>query len=103
MRYITNSLTLIASFLSIYLEEQFLSDYRTQIIGLLIISYFAVTFFRRKYSKDKTGESFSSASDIFIVNTIVMLLIIATGDIYSPVFFLAYFLCFGITFILEPV
>lgn len=103
MRYITNSLTLIASFLSIYLEEKFLSDYRTQIIGVLIIAYFAVTFLRRKYSKDKTGESFSSASDIFIVNTIVILLIIASGGLSSPVFFLVYFLCFGITFVFEPI
>ncbi|HSW97641.1 MAG TPA: hypothetical protein VLF89_07495 [Candidatus Saccharimonadales bacterium] len=103
MRYISNSLTLIFSFICIYLEEQFLSDYRTQIIGILIISYFAITFLRRKYAKDKTGETFSSSSDIFIVNTIVILLIIATGNIYSPVFFLAYFLCFGITFIFEPI
>lgn len=103
MRYLTNSLTLIISFLCIFLEEHYLSDYRSQIIGLLIITYFVVTFLRRKYSKNKTEESFSSSTDIFIVNTIVMLLIIATGNIYSPVFFLAYFLCFGITFILEPI
>jgi hypothetical protein len=103
MRYVTNSLTLIFSFICIYLEEQYLSDYRSQIIGLLILAYFALTFLRRKYVKDKIGETFNSSSDIFIVNTIVMLLIIATGDIYSPVFFLAYFLCFGITFIFEPI
>ncbi len=101
MRYITNSLTLILSFIAIYLEEQFLSDYRLQIIGLLIIIYFVITFLRRKYQKN--AENFSSASDIFIVNAVVILLIIATDGINSPIFFLLYFLCFGITFIFEPV
>jgi hypothetical protein len=101
MRYITNSLTIILSFLAVFLEEQFLSDYRIQIIGLLILFYFVITFFRRKYQKN--SENFSSASDIFIINTTVILLIIATGSIYSPIFFLTYFLCFGITFIFEPI
>lgn len=100
MRYLTNSLILISSFLAVFLEEQFASDYRTQIIGLLIIAYFVITFLRRKYKKDK--ENFSSASDIFIINSVVILLIIATGSLYSPIFFLLYFLCFGITFIFEP-
>jgi len=103
MRYVTNSLTLILSFIAIYLEEQFLSDYRIQIIGLLILIYFALNFLRRKYNKDKSNEGLNSARDIFIINTVVILLIIVTGDIYSPVFFLAYFLCFGITFIFEPI
>src|SRR5437660_1507386 len=101
MRYITNSFTVIASFLGIYLEEQYLSDYRTQIIGLLVIMYFVVSFFRRKSKKDK--ENFNSGLDIFIVNTIVILLVIMTGNLYSPIFFLVYFLCFGITFVFEPI
>jgi hypothetical protein len=101
MRYITNSITLIASFLAIYLEEQFVSDYRAQIIGLLIIAYFLISFLRRKYKKEK--DNFSSGGDIFIINTIVILLVISTGSLYSPIYFLVYFLCFGITFIFEPI
>src|SRR5579859_320049 len=105
MRYLTNFLILICSFLSILLEEHYLSDYRTQIIGLLILSYFAITFLRRKYQKNTalSVEGFSSQSDIFIISTIILLLIIQTGSLYSPVFFLVYFLCFGITFVFEPI
>lgn len=103
MRYLTNSLILILSFIAIYLEEMYLSDYRSQIIGVLVLAYFLITFFRRKYSKTKPEEQFNSASDIFIINSIIILLIITTGNIYSPVFFLIYFLCFGITFIFEPI
>lgn len=101
MRYLTNSLILVSSFILIYIEEQFLSDYRAQIIGLLIIGYFAVAFLRNKYQHDL--QTFNHASDIFIVNSVVLLLIIATGSLYSPIFFLLYFLCFGITFIFEPI
>ena len=101
MRYITNSLTLILSFIFIYLEEQFVSDYRPQIIGLLILVYFVLAFIRNKYYKDR--QTFNHGSDIFIVNSVVLLLVLATGSLYSPIFFLLYFLCFGITFIFEPI
>lgn len=101
MRYLTNSLTLIFSFFAIFLEEKSLSDYRTQIIGLLIIVYFLIRFIRSKDKKKK--ENFSTGADIFIINTIVILLIITTGGLYSPIFSIVYFVCFGITFIFEPI
>src|SRR5258708_36504137 len=101
MRYITNSLILVLSFVFIYLEEQFFSDYRAQIIALLIIGYFILAFVRNKYQHDP--QTFSHGSDIFIVNSVVILLVLATGSLYSPIFFLLYFLCFGITFIFEPI
>lgn len=99
MRYVTNSLTLIFSFFIIFWEEMKISEYRLQIIGLGILAYFFINFLRRKYKK----ENFINSSDIFIVNTIVILLVIATGNASSPVFFLVYFLSFGITFVFEPI
>jgi predicted membrane protein len=39
---------------------------------------------------------------IFILNTIILLLIFATGNISSSLFFLLYFLGFGIAFVFEP-
>src|SRR5258708_3047547 len=99
MKYITNSFIIIISFIGVFLEEHFLSDYRSYIIGLLILIYVAITVFRHKYQR--TVENLNSGSDIFIVNAIVILLIVATGNIYSPLFFLIYFLCFGITFIFD--
>ena len=41
-------------------------------------------------------------ADIFILNTVVLLLILITGALSSPLYFLIYFLAFGITFIFEP-
>ena len=101
MRYIIQSITLILSFLTIFLAEQYASDYLTEIIGILIITYFAILFLRTKYRKN--NKSFGNQIDIFLVNTIVILLIFITGSIYSPIFFLSYFLCFGIIFIFEPI
>ncbi len=39
---------------------------------------------------------------IFILNTIILLLVFATGSISSSLFFLLYFLGFGIAFVFEP-
>lgn len=39
---------------------------------------------------------------IFILNTVILLLIFSTGALNSPVFFLLYFLGFGIAFVFEP-
>jgi hypothetical protein len=39
---------------------------------------------------------------IFILNTIILLLIFSTGSLNSLVFFLLYFLGFGIAFVFEP-
>ncbi|GIW62060.1 MAG: hypothetical protein KatS3mg089_0912 [Patescibacteria group bacterium] len=40
--------------------------------------------------------------NIFILNTIVFLLIFSTGSLKSPLFFLLYFISFGIAFVLLP-
>lgn len=40
--------------------------------------------------------------NIFILNTIILLLIFSTGGFQSSLFFLLYFLCFGIAFVLMP-
>jgi hypothetical protein len=39
---------------------------------------------------------------IFILNTVIFLLIFSTGSLNSPLFFLLYFLGFGIAFVFEP-
>ena len=39
---------------------------------------------------------------IFLLNTVILLLIFSTGGINSVLFFLLYFLCFGIAFVFEP-
>lgn len=39
---------------------------------------------------------------IFLLNTVIFLLIFSTGSIDSGLFFLLYFLGFGIAFVFEP-
>ena len=39
---------------------------------------------------------------IFILNSLIFILIFSTGSINSPLFFLLYFLGFGVAFVFEP-
>jgi|SRR5579871_3357022 len=107
MKLILQSIVLGISFFAVFIEQQFFSDYQIQIIALLIVAYFGITLLRRKFGKQKEHthdleDGLNTSLDIFIFNAILMLLIIQTGALYSPIFFLVYFLCFGITFIFEP-
>jgi len=101
MKFLYHCLVLIASFLAIFIWNATpAADYTIQALAVLVIVYLLITFIRRK--KHKAMEGFGGSSDIFILNTGIFLLVFATGDIYSPLFFLLYFLGFGITFIFEP-
>src|SRR5260221_1996324 len=76
------------------------SDFTIQALAALVILYILITVIRRK--KHPEIGNFGTTTDIFILNTAILLLISTTGQIYSPLFFLLYFLGFGITFIFEP-
>lgn len=102
MKLFGQILVMLASFTLIFLADQgFLSDYRIQLSGVLIVYYFVLSYLRRKNPQQK--NNLGGTADIFILNTILLLLILITGRLYSPLFFLLYFLCFGITFIFEPI
>jgi hypothetical protein len=101
MKFLWHCVILIASFGFVFLwNVSPASDYTIQALAVLVILYILITLVRRK--RHKAMENFGGASDIFILNTAIFLLVFATGDIYSPLFFLLYFLGFGITFIFEP-
>jgi len=100
MRFIYHSGTLILSFLLIFLWQQtFLVSYNIQTLAILIIFYGLFHLFRRR----RNVSSYNGGMlDVFILNTVIFLLIFATGGLTSWFFFLLYFLGFGITFIFEP-
>lgn len=77
-----------------------LSSYTIPIIGLLVFGYLLISYIRKRFFNNKLG--FKSWIDIIILNTVILLLIQSTGELYSPLFFLLYFLGFGITFVFEP-
>lgn len=100
MKLLVHAITLLLSFSLVFVWEQTpLADYTIQVLAALVVVYILMTLIRRK--KHPT-ENFGGAVDIFILNTTIFLLISLTGNLYSPLFFLLYFLGFGITFIFEP-
>lgn len=99
MKLLTHGLVLLVSFGLVFVWEQSGADtYTIQAVAALVAVYLVLTFIRRKRHQI---ENFGVA-DIFILNTAIFLLIYTTGNIYSPLYFLLYFLGFGITFIFEP-
>lgn len=101
MKFIFHCFVLIASFLVIFVWNiSPASDYTIQALAVLVLIYLGITLYRRR--RHKAMENFGGSSDIFILNTGIFLLVSITGMIYSPLYFLLYFLGFGITFIFEP-
>ncbi len=75
-----------------------LSFYTLQLIALLILIYFVKNIARRPQpATDKLKYL-----DSIILTMVVLLLIFSTGGLGSPLFFLTYFLLFGISFLFQP-
>lgn len=101
MKIISQSLVLVLSFLFVFVYEiSPLSDFSTQVLGLLVILYLLVGM--RKKGKGFLSMGGEGPWGIFILNSLIFVLIFSTGSINSPLFFLLYFLCFGISFVFEP-
>lgn len=101
MKVISQSLVLIASFVIVYLWQlTSLSEFTVPFLGLLIAVFLMV-------SARKKGKGFLTLGGgplgIFLLTTLILLLIFSTEGINSPLFFLLYFLGFGIAFVFEPV
>ncbi len=101
MKFLYHSILLIIAFAVIFgWSQTILTNYTIQFLAFLIVTYFVSSFIRRKRKKD--SPQFGADSDIILLTIAIFLTITITGDIYSPLFFLLYFLGFGITFIFQP-
>ena len=101
MKLISQSLVLILSFIFIFIFEMTpLSSLSTQILGLLVLFYFISSL--RKRGKGFLSMGGEGPWGIFILNSLIFILIFSTGSINSPLFFLLYFLGFGVAFVFEP-
>lgn len=71
------------------------------ILGFLAGASLIYAFFRKKIKKH--SEAFiGSNKEIFTILVFVLLVVFLTGGIGSNLFFLTYFLIFGVTFVFEP-
>lgn len=74
--------------------------YNLTLIAFLIICYFII------HAISKKGVGFvylyRTLFDVFILSLITFLLVFSTGGLSSPIFFLLYFLLFGVALLLEP-
>ena len=101
MQLIIQAFVLILSFVLVYVWEQTsLADYTIQTLALLVLVYLLISL--RKRGKGFLTMGGDGPWGIFILNSIILLLIFGTGSISSPVFFLLYFLGFGIAFVFDP-
>lgn len=93
-------LTATIAFSFFWTRSLTLPFYSLTLIGFLIICYFLIRVMAKK------GRGFiylyKTLFDVFILSLITFLLIFSTGALYSPVFFLIYFLLFGVALLLEP-
>lgn len=101
MKLVKQALMLIASFLLVFIwQSTFFSQYTVPILGALIFFYLIFSFKRKGRGFLNLGGD--SPWIIFILNTLILLLIFTTEGISSPIFFLLYFLGFGVAFVFEP-
>lgn len=101
MKLFNQSLVIILSTLILFVlvttESIFYAPY---ILGIFFVSAIIYGIIKRRR---KHPEVFSANNlEIFTIMTSVLLIVFLTGGIKSPIFFLTYFLLFGITFIFQP-
>lgn len=107
MKLFLQTLVLILSFAIVFVwENSPLSNYTVQILGFLVFLYLIISARKKAMPAGSQGKDFLTMGGgpwgIFILNTIILLLIFSTGSISSSLFFLLYFLGFGIAFVFEP-
>lgn len=80
-----------------------LSYYTLQLIAVFILLFFLNQFrSRRGGATPPHSRRINQTIDAVIFTMVVLLLVTSTGGLKSPVFFLLYFLMFGLSLLLEP-
>lgn len=101
MKYVKQALLLSLPFIFVGIWQQTaLSQYTIQTIAGLVLLYLLLSLRKRG---QKQTLFFSDSFDMFILTAIILLLVLATGNFSSSLFFLLYFLSFGVAFVLEPI
>lgn len=107
-RFLFHSLFLLAAVMLAFFwtSSPILSVYTLQLIAVFIILFFINQLLIKKTHQTKsTAQNFHKINltvDSVIFTLIVMLLVGSTGGLTSPLFFLIYFLMFGLALLFEP-
>ena len=100
MQFAPPILAIITVFLAFIISVSPLSHYGLQIAAFLVIIYIGVSFLIRKHI---LSTNLKITIDVLIFSLTISLLIFTSGGFASPVFFLSYFLLFGIALFSSPV
>lgn len=100
MKFFKESALILLAFLIVFVWQQTpLSQYTIQVLVGLALLYLLITARRKGFSFiEKTGDMAS----VFVLTIMILLLVFATGGLNSTLFFLLYFLSFGLTFAFDP-
>ena len=88
------SLSLFLTYL--WTQNPSLSPFTLQLVGLTILSYFGLKMLFSKAAR------LLNALYAIVLTSLAFLLVITTGSLNSPLFFILYFLLFGLSLLFEP-
>lgn len=100
MQFVSPILAVITVVISFLISVSPLSKFGLQIAALTMIVYAGVSFLIRKRI---LSIDLKVTLDVLVFSLTVSLLIFTTGGFASPVFFLSYFLLFGVTLFSSPI
>jgi len=100
MRLLVQILTLVLIFASVFVLNSFFADFLWQILGILALSSVVFLIAARKRGFGALFQD--SPLSVFVILTGILLVISATGGLSSSIFFLSYFLVFGLSVMFEP-
>ncbi len=100
MQFVSPILAVITVVVSFLISISPLSNYGLQIAGFIMIIYVGISFLIRKRI---LSVDLKVTLDILVFSSTISLLIFTTGGFASPVFFLSYFLLFGVTLFSSPI
>lgn len=101
-RFLLHTVFLIAAVALVFVWTNIppLSIYTLQLIAFFVIIYFFNQFYFRR--KKRLFSKANLTIDAVIFTLVVLLLIASTGGLTSPLFFLIYFLMFGLALLFDP-
>lgn len=99
-KFLLHSLFLILAVILAFFwtNNPFLSYYNLQLIAVFLVFFFINQIIGRRHH-----HKINLTIDAAIFTMLILLLVISTGGLTSPLFFLVYFLMFGLTLLFEPV